>query len=298
MSYPQGLDVASYQGPHPDVSGATFVFVKATEGLGYVNPDWTTQLAGARAAGAVVGFYHFPHAGQDLAAQVQFMLTTLGPALRPGDMLSLDWETNPADGSYLTGAAKDQFLAILGAKAPAHRRVLYCNLDFWRNHDTTSNAGDGLWIADPDSPPGSPRVAHPWVFHQYGQRADGTDVNVANFPDAAALRAWASGAPPSTTPGVDMALTPTDADLLLNTPVARAGQAGQTSLAAFLANNDVHVQNIYDQLAAITGKIQAPPAVDVAALAAALEPLLATGPTADQVAAAVLHHLSADTAAG
>jgi hypothetical protein len=68
--------------------------------------------------------------------------------------------------------------------------VLYCNTDYWHNHDTENYAGDGLWIADPNHPAGHPHVVHPWVFHQYSW-AGGIDRNVANFASVAALKAWA-----------------------------------------------------------------------------------------------------------
>ena len=54
-----GIDVASHQ--HPDnapidwaavaAAGWAFVIVKATEGVGYVNPFFAQDVAGARAAG-------------------------------------------------------------------------------------------------------------------------------------------------------------------------------------------------------------------------------------------------------
>jgi hypothetical protein len=56
------------------------------------------------------------------------------------------------------------------------------------------------------------------------------------------------------------------------------------------------VADIQARVAAL--QVPVPAVVDVAALAAKLGPLLATGPTADQVAAAVAHHLSTDLAAG
>jgi GH25 family lysozyme M1 (1,4-beta-N-acetylmuramidase) len=69
--------------------------------------------------------------------------------------------------------------------------VLYCNRHFWLNVDTTSYAGDALWIADYVSA-GKPRIKAKWRFHQYTD--DPLDKNVADFESKAALRKWAEDA--------------------------------------------------------------------------------------------------------
>jgi GH25 family lysozyme M1 (1,4-beta-N-acetylmuramidase) len=60
---PQGMDVSGYQG-NVDWAGAfrnggRFVYVKATESTGYVNPYFSQQYNGSKAAGLVRGAYHF-----------------------------------------------------------------------------------------------------------------------------------------------------------------------------------------------------------------------------------------------
>jgi hypothetical protein len=62
----------------------------------------------------------------------------------------------------------------------------------------------------------------------------------------------------------------------------------------------LYAKQARDAVNALAAKIQQPPAVDVKALATALAPLLAQtpAPTADQIATAVLHHLSNATANG
>ena len=181
-----GVDVSSYQPASYDTDGLSFVFVKATEGRTYTSPKLTDQTKRARDAGLVVGFYHFLWPG-DLTAQAEHFL---GEApLRPGDVLAVDWETTGA-GSRAGAAEKDRFLREVKERGPDHRVVLYCNRDFWLDVDTTSEAGDGLWIADYVTA-GEPRVEAAWRFHQYTD--DPLDRNVADFADEAALREWAEG---------------------------------------------------------------------------------------------------------
>ncbi|WP_424216648.1 GH25 family lysozyme (plasmid) [Streptomyces sp. BI20] len=179
-----GVDISSYQ-PDFDPTGWDFVFVKATEGRTWTSPVQQKQAAAARAAGAVVGFYHFLWPG-NIAAQAAAFVERC--ASRPGDVLACDWETN-LDGTAPTCEEKDVFLAEVSRLRPHHRVLLYCNADFWLRRDTTSRCGDGLWIADYTTK-GKPRVTHPWLIHQYSD-ADGLDRNVARFASRAAMREWA-----------------------------------------------------------------------------------------------------------
>jgi GH25 family lysozyme M1 (1,4-beta-N-acetylmuramidase) len=59
----QGIDVSRYQGTInwnlTKISGVKFAFCKATEGVDYVDPNFTTYMAGAIAAGIPIGPYHF-----------------------------------------------------------------------------------------------------------------------------------------------------------------------------------------------------------------------------------------------
>jgi GH25 family lysozyme M1 (1,4-beta-N-acetylmuramidase) len=191
-----GIDAASYQPGKLAMAGMSFGIVKATEGITYANALRDAQVSSVRAAGAVVGHYHFLHAGS-IAAQVQYLLKTA--PYKAGDFFACDWET-PArgQGQPASDAEKNEFLADLKRARPAARVILYCNLEFWLHRDVHSVCGDGLWIADPDSPPGHPKIQHEWMFHQYGQQR-GTDQNLGNFTDLSALRHWA-GVPVQTPP--------------------------------------------------------------------------------------------------
>jgi len=178
----KGIDVASYQSTAYNTSGLAFVFVKATEGTTYFNPKYADQVAHGRKSGLTVGHYLFQRPG-GVKAQANYFAAHA--AVKPGDMVAVDWED-----SGVTCAAKDSMIKALQTKYPKSRVVLYCNRDFWLSRDTTSFCGDGLWIADPGAPAGSPRVKHPWTFHQYG--ISGADLDVGNFASRAALDAWAT----------------------------------------------------------------------------------------------------------
>lgn len=182
MALPAGIDVSSYQSTTYDTKGLSYVFVKATESTGYRNPRYDAQVAHARAAGVVVGHYHFAHHG-NAEAQADFFLAVA--QIKAGDVIAYDWEE-----SHTTQADRDAWVKRVKDKRPGVKVVLYCNKAFWKGRDTENNAADGLWIADPDRPAGKPDIDHPWVFHQYST-AGGIDHDVANFPSVEALREWA-----------------------------------------------------------------------------------------------------------
>lgn len=180
-----GIDVSGYQPATLDVAGKAFVFVKATEGVSYINPRQATQAAAARKAGAVVGFYHFARPG-NAEAQAKYFVEKCGSV--EGDILAIDWED-----TGVSCASKDALLKAVKKLRPSHKVVLYCGRDFWLNRDTSSYCEDGLWIADYSHAAGKPAIEHPWLFHQYSDKP--VDQDVANFSTAAALKAWATGTP-------------------------------------------------------------------------------------------------------
>ncbi len=182
-----GIDVSAYQSSSYATDGLSFVFIKATEGRSYVNPRLAAQTKHGRDAGLVVGFYHFLWPG-NLTAQAEYFLSHAPD--RRGDLLAVDWETT-GDGTHASNAEKDRFIRKLKELRPDNRVVLYCNRRFWLNVDTTSYAGDGLWIADYVTA-GKPRIQAKWRFHQY--TSEPHDKDVANFASKAALKEWATSA--------------------------------------------------------------------------------------------------------
>lgn len=198
MSGPKGIDYFIGDGT-PSLAGDSFVVIKASEGGGFPPADapertWYPQeQARIRATGALFGAYHYWHPGTDNAAQVANFLARAN--LRPGDVVQLDAEATDGLDWATINARKNDMLSRLKAALPQCRVLLYTYLDYWNHID--GNVADGLWIADPSAPAGAPRVAR-WVIHQYAVNA--VDFDVANFPDAAAMRAWATGLIPAPLP--------------------------------------------------------------------------------------------------
>ncbi len=187
--YVRGIDVSKWQGTidWPKVWGAgyRFAIAKATEGVGYTDPKWTTNRAGARAAGLVVGAYHFarPDANTTLTQARQeaaWFASQIGPIngmVVPALDLEVRGSQTDAELIAWTKAWLGEFYARTGIKA-----MIYTSPSFWRTYlgDTRWFADNGyktLWVAhwttaSSPSVPASNWGGRGWTFWQY--TSDGT----------------------------------------------------------------------------------------------------------------------------
>jgi len=187
----KGIDVSSYQPGEYDTTGLDFVFIKVSEGINYVNPKLEAQVRTARKAGLVVGLYHFQHHG-DPVAEAHYFAEKAKPYMVAGDVIALDWEDHG-----LTSLDRDLWLKEVKSIHPTHKVTLYTYTSMWSR--TSKFVQDGLWIADPNNPAGSPGISTSWLFHQYSD-VGGLDRDVANFPSRAALQEWSLADRPKASP--------------------------------------------------------------------------------------------------
>lgn len=183
MSNPWGIDIASYQG-FPDMArvkaaGAEFVFVKATEGISYVNPTFSQCWKDIKLAGMYRGAYHYANPDHNPGWQeAEFFHQTvmrLG-GIEPGDILALDIEEGTGDLSTWTMEFM-QHLATMAGFPP----IIYTSRGFIDAHNLASapSLGTyGLWLASWQVT--MPPAPHPWnvvAFWQYSAsgEVDGVD---------------------------------------------------------------------------------------------------------------------------
>lgn len=179
-----GIDVSDHQSSTYDLDDHDFVVVKATEGTSYINPKHADQVERARSHDRVVGHYHYLVDSSGITAQMDYFLEHADP--QGDEFLAVDWED-----TGVSSSDKDTALEHLKNNAGGRKVLLYCNVDFWLNRDTSSKAGDGLWIAHYNGDPGNPGIEADWVIHQY--TSDPIDTNVADFGSRADMAAWAAG---------------------------------------------------------------------------------------------------------
>jgi len=189
MSGIYGQDWSGYTSAKPTTHGVSFTFIKVTEGLSYVNPNWVSQRETAEAAGILTGFYHYPHMHNNADAEINYFLAKVAP--KPGEPVVLDWEGYDANNKGVSDAEKraykDTFLKDLKAKLPHNPVGLYCNKSYWVDIDTNSYYQDFLWIATGGLPAGAPGIKANWLFHQYGVKGADLDYCKLSLSD---LHAW------------------------------------------------------------------------------------------------------------
>lgn len=308
-----GLDISHYQGTpnfaQVKAAGRSFVYIKATEGTGYVDPMFAANRKAAHSAGLVVGLYHFGRAG-NVAAEVAFFLKTIG-ALQPGEFLVLDQEVPNTVGwckAWLDGVA---------AQAGVNP-FIYMN----QSSSTGLGMGDwsavaknyGLILARYDNTPTVFNSVPYWGQPAMKQYSDaGTVLGVAGTCDVDSFNGTADQLLKYGYQGADMPTADEIAAALLNyelpvkngygpAPLWAWIQDGRVDAGAILAqligtnpgsfNDDVrgdlaNKQALLQQIADALGKAQTP-VIDEVKLAAAL---LADPKSVDALGAAIAAHL-------
>jgi GH25 family lysozyme M1 (1,4-beta-N-acetylmuramidase) len=195
-----GIDVSVFQGAvnwDQASVGNAFAIAKATEGVGFADPQFARNWAELSRVGLVRGAYHFgrPDLGNTPQSEADWFLSVVQPG--PGDILELDLEVGTGDLSTWALGFLDHVRDRLGG----YRPLFYSFLDFLRTRGlfVPRMSDYGLWLAWPDSNGPLPPVA-PWpmvAFQQYGQGAQPGiqgDVDLDRFfGDRAALRRYSIG---------------------------------------------------------------------------------------------------------
>ena len=215
-----GIDISMHQrGINVAATGAKWVAVKATEGIGYADPAYTANVASCRAAGVPVYHYHFarPTPENDPVVEADWFVKTVQGQMKPGDGAVLDWE---AENQHNTAWAK-RWLDTVGSRLGVDTWI-YMNTSTAKAYDWSAvQKGYPLWLAD------------------YGTNTDkgfSTSRSLPNVPGWS-IAAWqysSAGRLPGyggdldlnivyKTQGIDMALTKADMMFLLNYPAYDGG---------------------------------------------------------------------------
>jgi GH25 family lysozyme M1 (1,4-beta-N-acetylmuramidase) len=197
----KGVDVAKYQG-NIDFTllkqATNFILMKATEGVGYTDPKFALNQAGARNVGMLLGYYHFarPDLHNTPETEADWFIKMIG-ILREGEVLALDFEVTYADKVTWCKAWLDRVFSVTKCKP-----VIYLNKSTATGNDWTRviSAGYGLWLADYSYSATSAVPSTKWpitAFRQYSNKATVkgitgvVDANVF-YGDETAFKAYGS----------------------------------------------------------------------------------------------------------
>ena len=139
-----GIDISSWQaGINLTVVPCDFVVIKATEGVGYVNPDCDRAYQQAKSEGKGLGVYHYANGG-NVQAEADYFLNNIAGYIGEA-VLALDWEreNNPSFGENDFQWVKS-WLDYVAAKTGV-KPMLYITQS---NMNRFTGIGDyGLWVA-------------------------------------------------------------------------------------------------------------------------------------------------------
>jgi len=158
----KGIDISSWQGnvnfKKVKDSGIEIVYIKATEGISYVNNYFSSSYKNAKEQGLKIGFYHFFLGGVDPKAQARHFVNTIGN--REFDCrLAIDIEqTNGLNKTFLEEVKKLTSKGI----------VVYTYTNFARTSLDSRLGIYPLWIAEYGvSRPASNPIWNQWVGFQF-----------------------------------------------------------------------------------------------------------------------------------
>jgi len=192
--YVYGIDVSKWQGTInwsavKNQGGKEFAFIKATEGVGYVDPTFTTNMNGAFNAGMYVGAYHFAtpftNGSYDAISEANDFCNAIMPYINRDKFLRpvLDLEAGAELGSSTLSYWANAFMNHVKSRTGLDP-IIYCNSNYAKNYlNSTVNKWD-LWIANwTFNPYGSMTntgVWSDWKFWQYSDRLSvaGISTNV------------------------------------------------------------------------------------------------------------------------
>lgn len=188
----QGIDISKWQNTSAVDLAQDFVIMKATEGIGYVDPTCDTKYQYAKSRGKLLGVYDFarPDIGDAVAEANYFVDNTTGYWQAKEAILVLDWETgNKADVGWALRWLR-QVRDRTGVKPLIYMSASTLGIADW---SAVVNEDFGLWIAgypnrynvtNPPVPSDGemPYNTSPWGFAalwQYTSSAGTLDRDVA-----------------------------------------------------------------------------------------------------------------------
>lgn len=158
-----GVDVSSYQPGNINYikslynAGARFLFSKATEGTGYVNPNFGNQILNADKVGMLTAAYHFARFGGNESQAVKegdFAVNTAKGILLPGSIIALDYEADASSSKAANTAAAKTFMRVI--KNRGYVPMIYSYKPYFDKYIDLNSVikefGECVWIAGYPAP--------------------------------------------------------------------------------------------------------------------------------------------------
>lgn len=142
-----GIDIASYQKTlvPSQMTSTDFIIIKATQGNSYLNPTFKTQYQQAKAAGKLLGIYHYID-GSGADAEANYFVNAVKSVNGIGEaILAVDEQSNQNSQYGNVNYVKqlmDKIYSLTGVKP-----FLYISHSIASKYNSIANAGYPLWGA-------------------------------------------------------------------------------------------------------------------------------------------------------
>ena len=151
-------------------SGVKGVFIKATEGKTYIDPDFAKNVRGAQAVGLKVGFYHYARPENNAAADEikNFLMAIKSFEADLPHVLDVEGEAmGQKVGAFNLTVWSYAWLSSV-QKATGHRVAIYTGASFSKSYLGTKLAMYPLWVAHYGATTPAANDAWPkWMAFQY-----------------------------------------------------------------------------------------------------------------------------------
>jgi lysozyme len=174
----QGIDISRYQGDvdfaRLRAAGAHFVFIKATEGIDYVDPNFARNWARARAAGMPRAAYHFMFWCRTASEQARWFEKNVPndpDALPP--ILDVEWNNHsqlcPKKLTPDEAFAKVEVMLDLLERHTGKLPIIYTDIAFHRDVLAGRHLPNTFWLRSVAAEPDHRYADRDYTFWQWTQ---------------------------------------------------------------------------------------------------------------------------------
>lgn len=139
-----GIDISKWQkGLDLSKIKCDFVIVKATEGIGYVDPECDRFYQKAKSLGKKLGFYHFARPSNNAVKEAQYFYQQTKNYFHEAIPV-LDWEYKPTSNVAWANAWLDEVYRLSGVRPMIYMSESVVNANEW---SAVVKGNYGLWVA-------------------------------------------------------------------------------------------------------------------------------------------------------
>lgn len=176
----KGIDISHWQSTFNSFNDIDFAIIKATEGVGYVDPACDVLYQRAKKAGKLLGVYHFarPDTGNSAEAEAKWFVKNIKGYLNEA-IIVLDWEPSGGQIGNIAWAKEwlDSVYNQTGIKPLIYMSSSPVNTNNW---SSVANADYGLWVANYGANTGVPNTKPTvkwWKFYALWQYTSKGRIN-------------------------------------------------------------------------------------------------------------------------